>query len=49
MADAKIKVDTTELDEVTKKLYEVLATIERIYALIDKSWLLRLVFYGRGK
>jgi hypothetical protein len=32
-----------------KKLDEVLEKLEKIEALINKSWLLRLIFYGFKK
>jgi hypothetical protein len=41
--DAIVTVDTSEAQ---KKLDEILEKLERIYALIDRSWLLRLIFYG---
>jgi hypothetical protein len=46
MAEAIISVDVTEAKQ---KLDEVEAQIKRIYALIDKSWLLRLLFFGFRK
>ena len=47
MAQAVIDVDITEAKE---KLQEVTDMLKEIYRLIDKSWLLRLIFYGfKGK
>ena len=43
MAEAKVVVDITE---AKKKLEEITAMIENIYSLIDKSWLLRIIFFG---
>jgi hypothetical protein len=47
MSNAVIDVDITEAKE---KLKEVTDALNEIYRLIDKSWLLRLIFYGfKGK
>ena len=42
-AIAEVIVDTSEAE---KKLAELKQAIEDIYALIDKSWIMRLLFYG---
>lgn len=41
-----LSVDVTE---AKKKLQEVTDMLEHIYKLIDKSWLLRLIFFGIKK
>lgn len=46
MAKSEILVDVTE---AKKKLQEVTDMLEHIYKLIDKSWLLRLIFFGIKK
>ena len=40
---AEVIVDTSEAE---KKLSELKQAIEEIYALIDKSWIMKLFFYG---
>jgi len=42
-ADAVVRVDTREAQS---KLDNVIKKLKYIHALINKSWLLRLFFYG---
>jgi hypothetical protein len=47
MAQAVVEVDITEAKEKLKELTDM---ANEFYRLIDKSWLLRLIFYGfKGK
>ncbi len=41
--DAIIKVDTSQLDEATKKMEYLIELTEKLYKLLDKSKLLRFI------
>ena len=43
MAKAVLEIDVSIAN---KKLDDVKARLEYIYRLVDRSWLLRLIFYG---